>query len=280
MSEADEQESFWSIPRSRLYIYRDIFVLGFLFLLAWKMLDAKFNFELAELKVTDLLALLLALFAIWLSALFYFKATESSNKFYDNTYKFTKEISEILGRIEAGFGERLRHLDEGYAGIVKTMATSSDPTKTAKEVQETQETIREKEEILRDDLSRLAERASLEATEKAEVMKKFTQQERELIEARSELERLQRRLKTETSRDQFRPGMLTFTDNVVIPALRKEINGPPTARGVIEAWRKVRDENVLIPAYLRDMSMQGFATADGVLTGAGVRFLRDRLRQT
>ena len=39
------------------------------------------------------------------------KATDTSNNFYDNSYKFTKEISEILGRIEAGFGEKLKHID-------------------------------------------------------------------------------------------------------------------------------------------------------------------------
>src|SRR5688500_16234653 len=61
-----------------------------------------------------LLSLLLALFSVGLSALFYFKATDTSNAFYDNTYKFSKDIAELLVRIESGFGERLRHLDEGY----------------------------------------------------------------------------------------------------------------------------------------------------------------------
>jgi hypothetical protein len=54
-----------------------------------------------------LLSLLLALFSVALSALFYFKATDTSNAFYDNTYKFTKDIAELLVKMESGFGERL-----------------------------------------------------------------------------------------------------------------------------------------------------------------------------
>ena len=53
-----------------------------------------------------LMSLLLALFSVALAALFYFKATETSNTFYDNTYKFTKDIAGLLVRMESGFGER------------------------------------------------------------------------------------------------------------------------------------------------------------------------------
>ncbi|SBS32257.1 hypothetical protein MAQ5080_02208 [Marinomonas aquimarina] len=64
-----------------------------------------------------LLSLLLALFSVALAALFYFKATETSNTFYDNTYNFTKDIAQLLVKIESGFGERLRNLDEGYTSM-------------------------------------------------------------------------------------------------------------------------------------------------------------------
>jgi len=64
-----------------------------------------------------LLSLLLALFSVGLAALFYFKATETSNTFYDNTYNFTKDIAQLLIKIESGFGEKLRNLDEGYAAM-------------------------------------------------------------------------------------------------------------------------------------------------------------------
>lgn len=83
--------------------------------ISWKILST--NISINELKATDILSIVISLFAIGLSVAFYFKATDTSNDFYDNIYKFTKEVLEILGRIEAGFGERLKHLDEGYSSM-------------------------------------------------------------------------------------------------------------------------------------------------------------------
>ena len=85
--------------------------------LSIKLWQADFSQAFAAFKFSDLLALFLALFAIALSVLFYLKATDTSNTFYDNTYRFTRDVSEILGRVEAGFGEKLAHLDEGYSGL-------------------------------------------------------------------------------------------------------------------------------------------------------------------
>lgn len=66
-------------------------------IIAWKFVTSPISINLSEFKFSDLLSLTLALFSISLSVAFYFKATDTSNDFYDNTYKFTKEVSEILG---------------------------------------------------------------------------------------------------------------------------------------------------------------------------------------
>jgi hypothetical protein len=63
------------------------------------------------------LSLLLAIFSVGLAAMFYFKATDTSNAFYDNTYKFSQEIAGLLVKIESGFGEKLTHLDDAYKGM-------------------------------------------------------------------------------------------------------------------------------------------------------------------
>lgn len=80
---------------------RIVLALGFSGVLIYRLATAPFSIDLTGFNFNDLLALLLALFSIGLSVAFYFKATETSNEFYDNTYRFTKDISEILGRIEA-----------------------------------------------------------------------------------------------------------------------------------------------------------------------------------
>ena len=72
------------------------------------------------LTAESILSMLLAFFSIFISIFFYFKADETSSRFYDSSYEFMKEQSELLGRIEERFGEkfenlfsRIDHLDAG-----------------------------------------------------------------------------------------------------------------------------------------------------------------------
>lgn len=72
--------------------------------------------------VDSILSTLLAFFSIFISIFFYFKADETSSKFYDSSYEFMKDQSVLLGRIEERFGEkfenlfsRIDHLDSGQA---------------------------------------------------------------------------------------------------------------------------------------------------------------------
>ncbi len=85
----------------------------------YKLAVTPMAFDFTKLDSADFLNLILAMFAIGMSAAFYFKATDTSNRFYDNSYKFTKDMSEILGRKEAGFGERLRRIDEHIGRLVQ-----------------------------------------------------------------------------------------------------------------------------------------------------------------
>ncbi|HLO91871.1 MAG TPA: hypothetical protein VK172_11970 [Lentimicrobium sp.] len=77
-----------------------------------KILLSDFDFSQLQFGFTDLLSIILALFAVWISVNFYHKNNETSNRFYNNTYTFTKDISETLGRIEERFGEKLESLKE------------------------------------------------------------------------------------------------------------------------------------------------------------------------
>jgi len=102
----------------------------------------------------------MAFFAVSLSAAFYFKATDTSNEFYNNQYKFTKDVSEILGRIEAGFGERLRHIDEGTKGL-RDKLENYDITGAKKEVEEKQDNVEKRKNEVKTTISDIMERASL-----------------------------------------------------------------------------------------------------------------------
>lgn len=62
------------------------------------------------ISVESILSMLLAFFSIFISIFFYFKADETSGKFYDNSYDFMKDQSVLLGRIEERFGEKFENL--------------------------------------------------------------------------------------------------------------------------------------------------------------------------
>ena len=154
-------------------------------------IDANLDFSNFNFSFTDLLSLILALFAISMSVALYFKATDTSNRFYDNTFKFTKDISEILGRIEAGFGARLKNLDEGYSGLRDSFQGSigSSEEIDASKI-ELEKEIAEKNQILSD----LIDQTKLSEDEKTEVLHSLQNKEREISNLTKELHTLRREI--------------------------------------------------------------------------------------
>lgn len=154
-------------------------------------IDANLDFSNFNFSFTDLLSLILAIFAISMSVALYFKATDTSNKFYDNTFKFTKDISEILGRIEAGFGARLKNLDEGYSGLRDSFQGSigSSEEIDANKI-ELEKEIAEKNQILSD----LIDQTKLSEDEKTEVLHSLQSKEREISNLTKELKFLKHKI--------------------------------------------------------------------------------------
>lgn len=179
------------------------FIVGIIFTLviAYKLLISDIVFDFSKFDFNALLALLLSLFAIGLSVAFYFKATDTSNLFYDNIYKFTKDVSTILGEIKAGFGEKLQNLDKGYSGLLDRMDKGGwaqhnediEETKSEKnEVKQSLDTkIKERNEIIQN----LLEKSHIEQKEKDKIKKSLEEKEKIIEEFEQELRRLQIRLR-------------------------------------------------------------------------------------
>lgn len=183
------------------------FIVGLLFagILVYKLAVSNLTFDFSKFDFNALLALLLSLFAIALSVAFYFKATDTSNLFYDNTYKFTKEISEILGRIEAGFGERLRHLDEGYSGLVNKFDSGfseQNIKETKEEIEKEKLKLKQEIEERNNILNSLIEKAQLEQHEKEQIRKQLKEKEVDISRQNRELNFLKHRLETENENEE------------------------------------------------------------------------------
>lgn len=65
-----------------------------------------------NLDVPTILSTLLAFFSIYLSAIFYFKATEQSNQFYESSYNHNKNIAESLSGMKGEFGKSLGMIEK------------------------------------------------------------------------------------------------------------------------------------------------------------------------
>lgn len=248
--------------------------------LSHKIYSTQFN---VTVDFPTLLSLLLALFSVALAALFYFKATETSNTFYDNTYTFTKEISELLVKIESGFGERLKHLDEGYSSMRDNLQNypgrkneekvEATKKKIKDEKQEIEKVASERDKIIKE----LVEKSQMQETEKEKVFSKLKEKENELNGAKSELEKMNRRLVIEkmkrnrVSSKSKDSGFIRFTKEHVIEQIGTDnilSLDPDTIKDMFN-----QHVNKFPRAYIRDLERRGYFE-DG-LTDDGFKFLID-----
>lgn len=256
---------------------RDVVILAFFGVLSIKIFGMDLSLDIKEFTFTDLLSMLVAFFAIALSIAFYFKATDTSNRFYDNSYAFTREVSEILGRIEAGFGERLRHLDEGYSGIRdKFDRLPFDNTQTNEELEKEKAEIEKKEKEQQDLLEDLAKRAKLAETEKQELFTHMKKVSEELEEARRETRRLQRNIRLHSVDNDGRYEPLDF----LIRHLSQYKDPEVSSKSAQNSYRRLfhRHANEMPRQLFDDLERLGYVNEEG-LTRDAVELMRMRERR-
>lgn len=165
---------------------KDVILLALSIVIIWRIALA--NISLNSFSFNDLLSLLLAVFSVALSVAFYFKANETSNQFYHNTYEFTKDISELLGRIESGFGERLRHIEEGTSTMNDKIGKLPGYTgPTVQQVQIEEGEVKRLKLKLNQLIVDFANQAHIAENEKNELIKKLSETSEELATAKNTL---------------------------------------------------------------------------------------------
>jgi chromosome segregation ATPase len=254
--------------------FRDLVVLIFFGVMSFKLFSMELTLNIKEFGFTDLLSMLVAFFAIGLSVAFYFKATDTSNRFYDNSYAFTKDVSEILGRMEAGFGERLRHLDEGYSGIRDRFdKLPFDSAKAMEEIEKENEEIKKKEAEQRKTLEELAQKAHLVESEKLELFEHMERLNRDLEESKDEARRLEKMLHF----NEMRHGKDSFKVLEYLARRFSELGSPEMSmKSPISSYRNIfRKIKASMPREaVRDLELHGFLDEDGELTRDAIERLR------
>lgn len=114
-----------------------------------------YKFIVSDLKVdfkfNDILTLFISLFSIAISIAFYFKTTETSNRFYDNANHFTTDIRTTLSSIESGFREMLQNIQTRNFSIESKIDNIFQiKEKVKKETDLIEETEVLKEEIIKE----------------------------------------------------------------------------------------------------------------------------------
>lgn len=230
-----------------------------------------------------LLSLLLALFSVALAALFYFKATETSNTFYDNTYNFTKDIAQLLVKIESGFGEKLRNLDEGYSSMRDSLqnygAKSDDSVEKTKEKIKTEKSEMDKVAQERNRIiEQLIERSNLQQEEKSQITSELKEKEEELAEAQKELGRMNRRLIMERMKRErlskmdidLDSGFADFTRSAVLEKIGTDRILEAPRSYIIKRFNSLAND--LPRRYIEDLEQGGFF--DNGLTIEGYHMLK------
>ena len=236
-----------------------------------------------------LLSLLLALFSVALAALFYFKATDTSNTFYNNTYQFTRDIATLLTKMESGFGERLKHLDEGYSSMRTSLegqpSGKSDEAvvvakqKLEEEKEEFKKVLEQRNRIVKD----LIERSQLHSNEKEDISSQLKKKEEELTELQQTTTRLNRQLVVErmrrhrlsAERGGVSEGMDQYTKSRVIENIGVEQVIESSASALRVAFNEMSSK--LPRGYVQDLERQGFV--DDGLTLLGVKYLKRLARE-
>lgn len=264
------------------------FIVGILFsiLIIYKLAVSDLTFDFGKFDFNALLALLLSLFAIGLSVTFYFKATDTSNLFYDNTYKFTKDISTILGRIEAGFGEKLQNLDKGYSGLLNKMEKSTtnpqdleDTKIDKKEVEQTlQNEIKERNSIIQN----LIEKTQLEQQEKEEVKKLLYDKEKTILKLEREFRILQSRFEQQKNlviTKDIPDRLLSFLKNNLM-RLNANVNefNRDKAQEFISQFVPTMENERLKDKLFFDLVESRMIREDGMLTNRGYTVIKNLIK--
>lgn len=276
IKEQDRIYGYWGVVKA-------FAVIAAISVISYKILITPIEFVL---DFSTLLSLLLAFFSVGLSALFYFKATETSNSFYDNTHKFTRDIAQLLAKMESGFGERLKHLDEGYSSMRDYLQTNgsdvsnnSSSKEAKKKIEEEKElanrTIEERNQII----NNFVEKAHLDAAEKEQFLTSLHSKEKELEETRSDISKLKNQLRREKLRKRSDNNILndsafkSYAAEKIVHRLGKGILIKGGIRSINNQFAGVLEN--LDTEFINDLESYGLIDNDKDLTKKGYMYIKE-----
>lgn len=209
----------------------------FIAILCYSILKSDFSLD-------SILSTLLAFFSIFISIFFYFKADETSTRFYNSSYEFMKDISVTLGKIEERFGEKLNNLNEKISHLDKISNEASEEIKDKKD---------DKDSIIND----LMDKANLNEEEKNRYRK-------ELAEKDSEIEMLKRhKYSAEREATRLRRRISQIQD--------EQNNIPLPSRSTLEYLLRTHDTSDVTIKGMYNLQRLGIIDSEGYIDDSSIK---------
>lgn len=255
----------------------------------------KFYSSTFTVDFSTLLSIVLAIFSIWLSATFYFKATETSNRFYENTYSHSKDIATLLVKIESGFGEKLENLRDNYSSIDSRMNgymknpiekerenIKSEMTEATEEIEKIKSS---KDEII----NSLILKTNLAEKDKGDIKLKLQEKEEALKNANNKINLLENNLnkidkKIKKSKNIVFHGPSERVETYLLSDVKREILNINNVESLDDlnynqiqnSLLKIIEKKELHPAFLMEAVEYEYIDLNKGLTPKGYSILMDR----
>ena len=193
--------------------------------------------------------------------------------------------------MEAGFGERLKHLDEGYNGLADKVVghSQSQTVEVKKEIENEEEKLKKLQADRNKLIRELAEKAKLRENEKEDFIKKINYKDKQLSHLKSEIEFLSNRLNRP---DGINP-KLSFDDNIPVAVhplvsnyavnnVLDKLGRTDIVTGdddlVKRRFKHIKPE--LFRGFLKDMCRLGYLDQNEELTSDGIRWLQNIAKES
>lgn len=255
MLKLQEKEKKPSFLRKTIYVVAAISTVLFVLLVCLSIYKNNFTTE-------SILATLLAFFSIFMSVFFYFKADETSTKFYDSSYKFMKDISVTLGKIEERFGEKLNSLNDKVSHLDRE---SKEATEEIEDKQEDKDRI----------INELMEKANLNAEERVRYKKELEDKEEEIAQLQSYRMRAEREATMLRHKIERMPEMnASFDYNTSLNSMRQSSISPKLIETLLETGKLPENLSMRTISMLKK---NGYITENGELDIERLLKVRDRI---
>ncbi len=270
MADNKEKEKYEKVTN---LIVKSILALSICFFIIYKLWSIEIKIE--NFDYLYFLSTVIALFAIVLSVLFYFKSTEQSNQFYNCIFNFIKDTSTLLAEMKKGIGNLEHEVYRSYGG------STEDNDKEKKQLEKEGKKISEEKNKIDDSISKILEENITNKKQLSELKEKILQQSREYSRLEHEKKLLDKELndlKSENSNE-----LQNGVHDYLFWMLRKNYNLTKDDMCVLSPIELRRYVNRFCselnnPAFINDARKIGLLNEDNRATQDGIMLLRNYFR--